>query len=145
MNVIVFGVNHRNTLGLVRSLGEGGHYVYLLLVKGKVNYVAKSKYVKKCVYIARNEDIVAYVKGISTTLRNKPLILTSGDAEASIVDKHYEELCMYAIPEGGTSNNDINIYRDKNISNNLAQQVGFPLPKTVLYSGGGYFCCSPRY
>ena len=47
--IIVFGENHHNTLGLIRSLGEVGLRPYLVLVKSNVLYpfVSKSRYIKK--------------------------------------------------------------------------------------------------
>ena len=47
--IIVFGENHHNTLGLIRSLGEIGLFSYLVLVNsnGLYPFVAKSRYIKK--------------------------------------------------------------------------------------------------
>ena len=79
MNTIVFGSNHNNTLGLVWSLGEAGHNVYLILLDSRINYVDKTRYVKNCVYVDSYEfvRIVESVKQIVSGLREmislKPL------------------------------------------------------------------------
>ena len=57
MDTIVLGSNHHNTLGLVRSLGEAGHKVYLILIQSKCNYVNKSKYVSRCFLIDNLEEV----------------------------------------------------------------------------------------
>ena len=139
MNVIVWGENHHNALGLVRSLGEVGHNVYLLLYKVRLNYVAKSRYVKKCVYLDKDSDVISIIKTISQNLEDKPALLVTGDPIASFVDSHLNEINQYAITEGGFQTNDINKYRDKHVSNALAAEIGFNVPKSwVLQNGDSY-------
>lgn len=132
MNVIVFGANHNNTLGLVRSLGEAGYHITLILIGNKKNYVDKSKYIRKCYYLNQDTDIVQLVKEIAANLSCKPVLLSAGDGEASLVDLYVEELSEFVIPEGGRKNDDINKYRDKKTSNALALEIGFDLPKTWI-------------
>lgn len=130
MNVIIYGANHNNTLGLVRSCGEKGHQIILLLQKGKVNYVDKSRYIKKCIYTTSDTDVIATIKEEASKLNTKPILFSTGDTEASLVDAHMEELSPYVILEGGGKNHAINKYRDKEKSNELARRIGFNLPQT---------------
>ena len=132
MNIIIYGTNHNNTLGLVRSCGEKGHRVTLLLKKGKIDYVDKSRYIKKCIYLTPNTDVIATIKEVASLSAEKPILFSAGDAEATLVDAHIEELRPHVILEGGLENNAINKYRDKEKSNKLAQQIGFNLPKTWI-------------
>lgn len=133
MKVIVYGTNHYNTLNLVRSLGIEKHYVILILIKDKITFVDKSKYVKECICVSKNTDIIDIVKSISTKYSNDKIVLfTSGDDEATYVNSHFNDLNKYVITEGGTNNNDINKYRDKNISNKLAEEIGFNVPQTYI-------------
>lgn len=133
MKVIVYGTNHYNTLNLVRSLGEENYYVILLLIRDKITFVDKSKYVKECIFIERDTDIVETIKTISAKYYDEKIILfTSGDNEASFVNSHFKELNKYIVTEGGLCDNDINKYRDKNASNQLAGEIGFNIPKTWI-------------
>lgn len=132
MNTIIYGANHNNTLGLVRSLGEGGHNVFLLLRCKKVNYVDKSKYVKKTVYLYPDSDVIKVIKRVASSFAEKPVLFTTGDSEATLIDDHLEELSQYVITEGGLKNNEINKYRDKQVSNELARCIGFTLPKAWI-------------
>lgn len=136
MNVIVWGENHHNALGLVRSLGEAGHNVYLLLYKVRLNYVAKSRYVKKCIYLDKDSDVISIIKTTSQNLEDKPALLVTGDPIASFVDGHIDEINQYAITEGGYQKNDINNYRDKHVSNALAAEIGFNVPKSWVFQKG---------
>ena len=54
VKAIVFGLNSVNTLGLVRSLGLAKHDVYLILFDGLINFVSKSRFVKKSYIITKH-------------------------------------------------------------------------------------------
>lgn len=135
MTAIVFGHNHNNTLGLVRSLGEGGHRVILLLYGDKVDYVDKSRYVCQCVKLGRQDDALAAIKEVARQYGDKPVLFTTGDGEASLVDDNIAELSEYVIPEGGRTDGTINRYRNKSTANELAAQLGFNLPESWIARG----------
>ena len=132
MNVIIFGSNHHNTLGLIMSAGEAGHTVYLLLLKSGFNFVNKSSYLKSWQIIESMNDVLPAVVGISRECDSKPVLLVAGDHEAAFVNHHFEELSKYCHAEGGRKNDDIVIYHDKFRSNNLAKDFGFRIPKTWM-------------
>ncbi len=134
MNAIVFGTNHNNTLGLIRSLGQTGHKVVLMLRAQKINYVDKSKYVSKTVYLDKTSNMIGAITSVARGMKEKPVLFATGDDEASLIDMHFEELSLYVIPEGGSHNNDINKYRNKETSNKLAEEIGFDLPRTWVIS-----------
>lgn len=134
MNAIVFGTNHNNTLGLIRSLGQTGHKVVLMLRAQKINYVDKSKYVSKTVYLDKTSNMIGAITSVARGMKEKPVLFAAGDDEATLIDMHFEELSLYVIPEGGFHNNDINKYRNKAISNKLAVEIGFNLPRTWVMS-----------
>ena len=129
MNVIVLGENHNNALGLIRSLGEKGHIVYLLLFKGMVNYVAKSRYVKRTILVNTKEELSTQIISICGTLDSRPVLFCTSDNDASYVNDHYDELSQHCFLEGGIG---VNKYREKDISNQLAIECGFLLPKTWI-------------
>ncbi|MBQ6751455.1 MAG: hypothetical protein IJR02_11925 [Bacteroidaceae bacterium] len=138
MTALVYGENHNNTLGLVRSLGEAGHQVILLLMRRKINYVDKSRYVNRTIYLDAKSNVISAIKKIASDIKEKPVLFTTGDGEASLVDSHFEELSEYVIPEGGYKNNDINRYRDKKVSNKLAAEIGFDLPHTWIVTNPNF-------
>ncbi len=133
MNTIVLGSNHNNTLGLVWSLAEGGHTVILLLYKQGLNYVAKSKYVKKVYYIEKNkDDVIALLKQVSHSLGSKPMVFVSSDNDAAMLNEHFAEISPYCYFEGGYADGSINCYRDKDTGNRLALKCGFTIPKNIV-------------
>lgn len=130
MITIIVGENHNNTLGLVRSLGEVGHEVYLLLCRDTFNYVAKSKYVKKTFYVNNELSIPEQIKMICNSFQSRPVVFCSSDEYASLLNSCYDELSQYCYLEGGK---DINLYRNKDKGNDMASFCGFCLPRTWMF------------
>ncbi len=130
MDVIVVGFNHHNALGLIRSLGEKGHSVHLLLMRSGFNFVNKSLYIKSCYVLESFEKIIPFVKTIAKGCNSKPLLLVAGDEEATYTNFHFEELSRYCFVEGAYKDGDIAVYHNKFTSNELAKDFGFLIPKT---------------
>ena len=130
MEVIVIGYNHHNTLGLIRSLGEAGHHVHLLLMESGFNYVNKSSYLQSWKLLHNLNEVIPAVQDIAGRCKEKPVLFCSGDGEASFVNNHFIELNQYCYTEGAYKNGDVNIYHGKFKSNALAQAHGFKIPKT---------------
>ena len=59
--VIVFGCNHQNMLGLVRSLGEKGIRPYCVCLQSKDGLVFRSKYPAACHWAASPQDGYDYI------------------------------------------------------------------------------------
>lgn len=134
MDVIVIGYNHHNTLGLIRSLGEVGHHVHLLLMESGFNYVNKSSYLYSWKLLRNLNEVIPAVKEIAGNCKEKPILFCSGDGEATYVNDHFMELKKYCFTEGAYKNGDVSIYHDKFESNALAQVHGFKIPKTWIVS-----------
>lgn len=132
MNTIVLGDNHNNTLGLVWSLGEAGHKITLLLYCGTNNYVSKSKYIDKTVLLNNGDNTLNVLKQVAGSMKEKPVVLVSNDTDATLLNDHYEELKDYCYFEGGRPDGSINLYRDKDEGEKLAQKCGFIIPQTVV-------------
>ena len=46
--IIVFGIEHYNPLGIIRSLGEQGIHPVFIAIPGRADVASASKYVEKC-------------------------------------------------------------------------------------------------
>ena len=137
MNTIVIGPNHNNTLGLIWSLGEAGHIITLLLYKADNNYVSKSKYVSKVIFIDHDDDIVKLIKQISADFDKKPAVFVSNDKDATVLNDHASELMPYCYFEGNHFGGNINIYRNKDYGNQLARECGLNTPKNIAIDAPG--------
>lgn len=131
-SVIVLGTNHYNTLGLIWSLGEAGHEVTLLLYDTKNIFVSKSKYIDKTIIIHEGDNVIELIKHITSEMDEKPVVFVSNDVDATLLNDHYQELIDCCYFEGGRCDSNVNQYRNKDVSNQLALRCGFTLPKTLV-------------
>lgn len=90
---IVFGIDHYNPLGVLRSLGENGIYADFICIPGRAPIASSSKYIGK-LYIVKD-----YIEGCKLLLKeygsynsdNLPIVITSDDEQVGYMDEHYEE------------------------------------------------------
>ena len=100
IRIVVIGGDHYNTYGIVRSLGEAGLRLYVIILgrdKGK-SFVLKSRYIANGFCCRTQENAIAVLlHNFSTTSKNI-LICCSDEAEELILD-HYDELKdKYVLP-----------------------------------------------
>ena len=100
--VIIIGVDHYNTLSVIRSLGEAGVSIYLILCDTeKKNMTSQSCYCKK-VFYATSENLYEIIKFVITQLGNIPILFPLSDFSAQLIDSHFQELEKYSIvPNSG--------------------------------------------
>lgn len=97
---IVIGIDHHNTLGMIRSLGlkKNLNVVLLLISKNKFSYVSKSKYVNEFYIIENNKNIILnHILKISKKYR-KTFVFPLTDETAFLIDENYkiidENICF---------------------------------------------------
>lgn len=132
MNVIVLGESHHNTLGLIRSLGEAGHKVFLILKKKCFDFVDKSKYLTKTFYVDKLEEILPIIENISSDIESKPALFATTEEFAEYEDKYYDDLAKLCFCEGGGESNSLSGIRCKEAMNSLAEKCGLNVPKTFI-------------
>lgn len=139
-DVIVIGSDHHNTLGVVESLGQAHIHPTVIIVSQVPvarSFVLKSKYCRK--------------KGFSTTygqlldlLRNnfahrgdrRPVVITTNDRTASLLDNHYDELSQFLILHGTGKQGELEHWMDKLNMIELATAVGMNVPRTITVKKG---------
>lgn len=139
--VIVFGINHTNTLGLVRSLGEAGHPITVLLEPCDLKFCCLrfSKYIKKLYHLKDRSEGVRILKDLCGSESEKPIVFSGSDSSMSLIDAHYAELKDFvevfnAKGEQGRIN-EINLRNDG--VNHLYTDAGINMPGLwVRYKAG---------
>lgn len=129
--VIVFGEEHYNTLGIVRSLGEEGINPIFIAILGKANIASSSRYVLKC------HKVKDYLEGCQLLLNvygdyspdNLPIVITSDDEQVQYMDEHYELFAGRFIFFNAGETGRITRYMNKYKILELASENGF---KTLL-------------
>lgn len=132
MNTIVLGESHHNTLGLIRSLGEAGHKVFLILKKKPYDFVDKSKYLTKTFYVDELEEVFPIIESIAAETKSKPALFAATEEFAEYEDKHYDDLEKFCFCEGGGKSNSLSGIRCKEAMNSLAEKCGLNVPKTFI-------------
>lgn len=135
----VFGGNHHNTLGVIRSLGEKDIASVLLLVDDDVkrtSYISKSRYICELHKFSTYEDGVQYLIETSSSLTRKEVVICCSDGAASAVDLHYNVLSKaYYIPNCGKQG-EISRLMSKEVLASSAIEFGFNVPQTWVSESG---------
>lgn len=141
---IVFGGDHYNPLGVIRSLGLVGIYPIVILVAKNPHIVNLSKYIKK---IHQVDDIEI---GLNVLLeeygneKEKPFVYSCSDEIAALLDQNYNRLIDKFFFFHGKFQGMITHYLDKGAISELAVEKGCKalkyevlekgkLPKTLTY------------
>lgn len=134
-NIIVFGKNSYNTLGVVRSLGEKNIPFFLLLLSSKeINYLRASRYVKKYKKVKTIAEGLEYITSNELTINSKKtIIIPTNDNIASELDRNYDLLHhKYIFPNVGEQGG-INRFMDKYLMTENAIKSGLNAPVTIEY------------
>lgn len=134
--VIVFGMEHYNPLGLIRTMGKCGISPVYIAVKGRGAASSKSKYIKKVYYADTIEHgyeiLLAEYSGMSVP----PFVLTTDDDVQSILDMHYSELKDKFIMYNAGINGRVTEYMDKKRILETAEKHGLKVLPTVVTDKG---------
>ena len=141
--VIVFAIEHYNSLDIIRSLGEKGIYPIYIAVKGKVPLASKSRYVSKVHYVDTVSEgyqilISEYGKADGTC---KSFLYCTDDKTMGYLDEHYNELKDRFIMFNAGTSGRINEYMDKWRILQLAEECGLRISETVLVDNGEIPAC----
>lgn len=89
---VVYGGDHANPLGMVRSLGEMGIAVDVVLVGEHPSLIPASKYPNKIYYVATNEEGLDIIVKNYWSEPEKVFILTGSDDTTALLNEHYDRL-----------------------------------------------------
>lgn len=129
-DVIIIGGNHHNTLGVIRGLGYEGIKPILILVAGdnEDTYVDKSRYIKTCIRVAHDDDIINVLSEISSHVDDKSVIIVCSDGVSSVIDlNRVRLLSSYYLP-GCVESGLVTQMMDKDKLTNYAKSIGLNVP-----------------
>ncbi len=136
---MIFGDNSPNTLGLVRSVGESGYDVYLLLheKKQKRCFVSCSRYVKAYFSVKCLKDSLLILHDVLDEGGQAPVLLCSNDHIMSFLDDHYDALRRsFVVFNAKGEQGRISHFMDKREMLKLASECGLNTIKTWSLRGG---------
>lgn len=133
---IVFGAEHYNPLGVVRSLGENGIKPICIVVKSNRPITSKSKYIEKLALVNSIEEGYDLLIKKYGKEKIKPFVYTSDDKITSFLDERYTEISGKFFFFNAGVNGRINHFMDKFNICEMAKKHGLPLAKTWRVKNG---------
>lgn len=128
-DVIVFGNDHTNSVGVIQSLGQAGYKSIGLLFGGRSNFVSSSKYTKGVITAkGAQECIEKLLKNIPTNNGKTPIIACC-DTAALVLEQNADRLKEYFVFEYAT-NYSLEYLSKKENQVRLATESGFNVPKS---------------
>lgn len=132
-STIILGDSFNNTLGLIRSLGEAGVQVILILVGNDRLFVSKSRYLSIVYRIPSLTEVSRLLKNLGEKYHDSFLIC-SNDKAAKWVDDNEQWLSeIFITPMRGKHLGNL---FEKSEQCKLADRHGIKVPKSVTYSRG---------
>lgn len=136
---IIFGFEHYNTLGVIRSLGEKGINPIVILHKTNSKdptLVPNSRYISTIHVVSDVNEGYCILMDSYSNEQYKPFLYSCDDYVEMCLDSHYDELIdRFYFFDGGRSN-IISKYMDKDSINQLAVECGCKIPKAEAVRRG---------
>lgn len=127
-DVILWGNDNLNSLGLLRQLGKS-EFKVLFLINGKKGISTKSRY---CSYFKESKsykDGLLYLLNNFKSNKRKPLLIPCGDGSAEVIDKNLNKLKELFLCPGAERQGTITAINDKNVMCEMASEFGFCIPE----------------
>lgn len=129
---IVIAIDHYNGLGVIRSLGECGIPVALILTTIEKSYIEKSKYISEVYHIQPIDgELQSTIKKISMR-HSKCFVITTTDFSALELDTMLTSMpsnVVFPSMKGRMVQ-----YQNKDFAKHQAAQAGIRVPKGIIYS-----------
>lgn len=130
---ILIGDSFNNTLGLIRSLGQAGVKVVLILIGDDRLHVSRSRYVESSINVKSLDECEPILDELKRQYGGATII-SSNDKAAEWIDEREKFLSEHFLtPMRGGALDDL---FDKPKQCRLAQQFGVTVPQSFLYRRG---------
>lgn len=133
-NYIVFGFEHYNPLGLVRSLGENGIKPIGIIIRNSRKITSKSKFLDKVYFVNSIEEGFDVLRNNFDGCQN--FIFSSDDQIANFLDAHYDELKKKYVFFNAGKQGAVAYYQNKYNILKMAEKHGIPYLKTWTVKKG---------
>lgn len=131
---IVIGVDHHNTLGIIRSLGERGVKVHAIILNCKTAYISYSRYLKEVMYVDSDSDLLRDL--LVQKYQNeeyKPVLIPSCDIAALLLEKIKSKLADLFVLGGCSTDGGVAFYMNKLNLGMLARDLGICVPPMIVF------------
>ena len=133
--IIIIGVAHHNTLGMIRCIGFTGYRADLVLIGKCKSFLSKSKYLDNVYCLDGVDKLKYFFDTYYLDCKVKPIIISCTDQVASFLDFEYDNLKNRFIFFNSGKNGLVTYYMNKQVQTQLAKENGISVPKSFEYSG----------
>lgn len=133
---IVFGYEHYNPLGLIRSLGESGINPIAIIIRGSQTIASKSKYISQLHMVDSIDDGYNLLMERYGICDKKAFLYTCDDGITSFLDERYDELKKKFVFFNAGCKSRITYYMNKENINMLARKHGLNVLDTIVVEKG---------
>lgn len=133
---IVFGFEHYNPLGIVRSLGENGIQPICIIIRDPRPITSKSKYVGKIHMVDSIDEGYQILVSLYGKEKKKPFVYASDDQVTNLMDSKYEELKDKFFFYNAGASGRIAEFQNKDNILQLASRHGISYLKTYAVNRG---------
>lgn len=139
-DIIVLGITHHNTLGVIRALGESPLHIrsVLILYGEKESYLTKSKYVKETIFVTEANGITDALLGVASD--EKHIVIAVTDESVHQLDLNADRLSPFFYFFHTTTNGDLTRFMDKLEQDKAAEEVGLMVPTNYTKEAVNYPC-----
>lgn len=126
---VVIGGDHHNTLGVIRSLGRGGVYPYVILTTdNKDSFILRSKYISKSWVVDDSEKAISILKNDIAKEGERSVVIACHDKISSCLDLNRDSLIRFYYLPGTEESGLVTKYMDKELMGKMASQCGLNVP-----------------
>ena len=138
VNIIIFGGDNYNTLGMIRTLGEKEISFQAIIVRNNFLIASKSRYLKnkKVDIVTSIEDGYKILLNYGKDREDKSFILVEGDYLTGYLDRHYDELCNKFIWNYASKQGELSKYLNKQAQIELVKECGIKVPASQIVNRG---------
>ena len=98
--VVIIGKGYNNRLALLRSLGESGYEISIIVLERTIKPIdSYSKYVTNCYWCPKQteEDLISVLMTKCVDEKQKVILIPSEDFSVYVLDKNFNKLAKYFI------------------------------------------------
>lgn len=129
-HIVFIDVDHYNSLGIVRMLGEAKLNPVVVSTSKKFKMTTRSRYCKKAYYVDTLDEGLELIKKNFSSDREKSFIHTFTDTVVLYLNQHYDELKDYFYFNNAGNSKRMDLLLSKEWQINLAKKCGFNIIPT---------------
>ena len=88
---IVFGIDHYNPLGVIRTLGKNDIYPIFIAIPGRAKVASSSKYISELIWVKDYEEGCKLLLEKFSREEISPVVITTDDEQVVYMDEHFDE------------------------------------------------------